>query len=89
MGASCQKIFQIKTKQRRDQLNHKFQKWKMHYFACKHGLEPVVQTRTHHVEYSMSQSELSSGNNDALRIMMSAIIRYKSRRLCKSFWVWH
>lgn len=49
----------------------------------------MVQHRIQQIEYSVSQSQLSSQEDQTVRIMIASIMRYKSRRMCKFFWLWY
>jgi hypothetical protein len=90
MGAACQRVLDKGIKH--SQAYRMFQKWKLATFAMKHGLQPLVTTHVRHIEYQMSNASLLSEQNKrdtATKVMMSAFMRHKSRRLCKMFWVWH
>lgn len=48
----------------------------------------MVQHRVQQIEYSVSQSQISTQGDHTVKVMLAAIMRYKSRRMCKCFWLW-
>lgn len=49
----------------------------------------MVQHRVQQIEYSMSQSQITSLGDQTVKMMIASIMRYKSRRMCKFFWLWY
>ena len=49
----------------------------------------MVQHRVQQIEYSMTESQISSLGDQSVKMMIASIMRYKSRRICKFFWLWY
>ena len=87
MGAASQKVKESIQKLRPE--SRAFKKWKMEYIRRKHGLEFLTQQRTQDVEYSITKSVSESDLiGDHTRKLVGALLRYKSRRSARAFWIW-